>query len=590
MRQSIDYSYDHDYSKRKGSINIHRKTGLQNPMLSVARAEVVEPVPNKRLSSNRESDEIQPSHHLNSKRKKFQHHSRTDSFDYIPHGTSNLQPIQDMSSLQIGITTNVQDNVRRFSNRKQIPDIVQDQHMNASYEVQEKSQNTSSILLPPCMNEFQDKYQSFTSTSYHKSATAEREIQMNLFYDSHHIRNQKKADEKFHDSPPASLLNENPSQSAMLSKQTQLPTTRPEAQTVPPPLTFNEGHNHLNSKHLSQYLLGLSSSNRLLAHSRENTFDWPPSYLSSLSVIGKDLALRALMDQSSHVLSALDIQSALRGTAYTAYLASHLVARQDLLQELLVSQTTSRILSKSTSSLRSTHNTAWSNVLQCLQSGTDTSQGRGVTRHSPNGIASEYNFDSQEHFYRLLHQNQSIREVDGAHAAACRHHGADGRESAKTVSGEYKIPESLPIALSLPDDKNKLSPLQVLLRQQIEIFAASDDDLMTHARGRNKPITLKQVGIRCRHCASLPLKRQKRGAVYFPFTLLEIYQAAQNMASSHFTQDNCSEISSETRLKLLECSLGCKSAVGLGKYYWADLARSQGLFDTDHGIRFIRDQ
>jgi hypothetical protein len=231
-------------------------------------------------------------------------------------------------------------------------------------------------------------------------------------------------------------------------------------------------------------------------------------------------------------------------------------------------------------------------VLRSLQTGTDTSQGGGMARHLSNGIASEYNFDfdSQEHFYSILHQHQSTREVDGVHTAARRHHEANGRESAETVSGDYTIPKSLPIALSLPDDANKLSPLQVLLRQQIEIFAASDDDLMTHARGRNKPITLKQVGIRCRHCASLPLKRQKRGAVYFPFSLLGIYQAAQNMASSHFTQDNCSEISSEARLKLLECSQGCKSAVGLGKYYWANLARTQGLFDTDHGIRFIRDQ
>jgi hypothetical protein len=582
MERSIEYSHIHDYSKQNGSVNTHFKSGPPSQSLSTILSV---PVTNKRSNSSCESDVIQLHHNLSSKRKKIEQHSTTDNFDFIHHGVAILQPIQDMSLMQIESTTNMQNNMLKLSDQKHISDIIQDLQMNDNYEAQQTPLNTSSSSIFPYLEKLHGKCQPFSSTSFCRKNTVEREIQMHLSSDSHHIRNQKNSDEKHHVRLPASLLDENPIQPAMLSKQSQLPACRAEAQINLPTMTFNKLHNDFNSKYLSQYLLGLLSSNRLLAHS--NTFDWILSCLSSLSPIGKDLVMRVLMDQSSHLLSSLDIQNILQGTAYSTYLTSHQIAQQVLLQELLASQNASRFLPQRMSAFRPNHKTTRSDVLQSLQTETNTTKDRRVARHSSNGIASEYNFDSEEGFYSLLHQHTPMHGINGAHAAACRHHGADGRESAKTVSGEYKIPESLPIALSLPDDANKLSPLQVLLRQQIEIFAASDSDLMTHARGRNKPITLKQVGIRCRHSARLPLKEQKRGAVYFPFTLLGIYQAAQNMASSHFTQDNCSEISSETRLKLLECSLGCKSAVGLGKYYWANLAMSQGLFDTDHGIRFI---
>ena len=150
------------------------------------------------------------------------------------------------------------------------------------------------------------------------------------------------------------------------------------------------------------------------------------------------------------------------------------------------------------------------------------------------------------------------------------------------------VPEFLPAVLSLPDDENKLSAYQILLRSQIEAFAATADDLATHARGRNKPITLRQVGIRCRHCSHVALNRRKKGSAYFPFSLVGLYQAAQNMGSSHFHGDNCEDMSDELKDKFVE-SVSCKSTVGSGKLYWAQSARKIGLVDTEHGIRFIRD-
>jgi hypothetical protein len=65
---------------------------------------------------------------------------------------------------------------------------------------------------------------------------------------------------------------------------------------------------------------------------------------------------------------------------------------------------------------------------------------------------------------------------------------------------------SLPIWLVRSTiDEYKLSDHQIFLRERIDSNQASQDDVMTHARGRKKPIiNLGQMGIRCRHCAHLP--------------------------------------------------------------------------------------
>lgn len=84
----------------------------------------------------------------------------------------------------------------------------------------------------------------------------------------------------------------------------------------------------------------------------------------------------------------------------------------------------------------------------------------------------------------------------------------------------------LPTILARPEDGLKLSPHQVLLRHQIEAFQAAADDVMTHTRGRNKPITIGQVGIRCRYCSHLSVSRRQKGSTYFPATLLGEFRNA----------------------------------------------------------------
>ena len=78
------------------------------------------------------------------------------------------------------------------------------------------------------------------------------------------------------------------------------------------------------------------------------------------------------------------------------------------------------------------------------------------------------------------------------------------------------VPGRPPVCLYMTCDEQNLSGYQCLARKQIEVFQARPEDVHANAQGRNRPIRLGQVGIRCRHCKIAPPKQRKAGAVYFP--------------------------------------------------------------------------
>jgi hypothetical protein len=141
-----------------------------------------------------------------------------------------------------------------------------------------------------------------------------------------------------------------------------------------------------------------------------------------------------------------------------------------------------------------------------------------------------------------------------------------------------------PIMLHNTEDDTSLSEYQCLVRKQIEVFEAVVEDVDTGAQGRNRPIVLGQVGIRCRHCASLAPKKRRRGAVYYPARLDRVYQAAQNMAKAHLASQ-CQNVSDDIRQELVKLSEH-RSSVGGGKKYWADAISAVGVYEDDDGLRF----
>lgn len=162
-------------------------------------------------------------------------------------------------------------------------------------------------------------------------------------------------------------------------------------------------------------------------------------------------------------------------------------------------------------------------------------------------------------------------------------------DSSAAASLECGIPSKLPFCMAQPADKFKLSEHQLFLRFQIEAFAATEDDVNTHIRGRNKRIALGQVGIRCRHCAHLSASRRQKGAAYFPANTMGLYQAAQNMCTAHIQCGLCPEMPEYIKEHFKGLIATKSFTSGAGRPYWAKSAKQMGLVNTEDGIRFIGD-
>jgi hypothetical protein len=141
-----------------------------------------------------------------------------------------------------------------------------------------------------------------------------------------------------------------------------------------------------------------------------------------------------------------------------------------------------------------------------------------------------------------------------------------------------------PTVIYMSCDDDSLSEYQCLVRKQVELFEARREDVDSNAQGRNRPIVMGQVGIRCRHCTMLPPKHRARGAIYYPAKLYGLYQAAQNMASSHLCE-HCQHVPPDVRAELLKLR-DRKSSAGGGKKYWADGVRILGVFEDEDGLRY----
>lgn len=145
-----------------------------------------------------------------------------------------------------------------------------------------------------------------------------------------------------------------------------------------------------------------------------------------------------------------------------------------------------------------------------------------------------------------------------------------------------QLPPSSGVRMSLPIDKEHLSEYQLMVRRQLEIFEAKQEEVDSNTQGRKRQVFLGQAGIRCRHCSNLPLRQRGRGAVYYPAKLTGMYQAAQNMASSHLSE-SCSRIPEGVKQRLRDLRERRDTASG-GKHYWADAGRALGLYETEGGL------
>lgn len=150
--------------------------------------------------------------------------------------------------------------------------------------------------------------------------------------------------------------------------------------------------------------------------------------------------------------------------------------------------------------------------------------------------------------------------------------------------GEQELggPVDETLTLYLSCDDHMLSKYQCLIRKQIELFAAGNEDTCTIGQGRNRRVQDGQVGIRCKHCRNIPKMARTKGAVYFPFKTDNVYQACQNMAAVHFF-DKCPNIPKETKVELQRLAAEPKSTTGGGKRYWSEAIRAAGIVEDTEG-------
>ena len=86
-----------------------------------------------------------------------------------------------------------------------------------------------------------------------------------------------------------------------------------------------------------------------------------------------------------------------------------------------------------------------------------------------------------------------------------------------------------------PSDDDWLSPQLCLVRSQMEAFAAQTQDVKERrsAGGSIVPPEVGQVGLRCRHCAHVPLKLRTKGSVLYPKSVRAIHMAMRNFQRHH---------------------------------------------------------
>lgn len=143
------------------------------------------------------------------------------------------------------------------------------------------------------------------------------------------------------------------------------------------------------------------------------------------------------------------------------------------------------------------------------------------------------------------------------------------------------------LTLALSTDEDQLSEYQILIRQNLELFEARQEDVETSTQGRKRPVFLGQIGLRCKHCAHISRRQRGRGSVYFPARLNGIYQAAQNMTVSHLLE-SCDQIPESVKMALHRVRAKRNTASG-GKQYWIDSCYALGLQESEEGLRLYSD-
>ena len=174
------------------------------------------------------------------------------------------------------------------------------------------------------------------------------------------------------------------------------------------------------------------------------------------------------------------------------------------------------------------------------------------------------------------------REYSGRHLqSASIESGPDGLATGITTANGVLL-------LALPDDKISLSETLCIVRENIEVFVATEADVKAPAPGRKRPVVIGQVGLRCIHCRAAAHQSDKvKRAVCFPSSIKRIYRTVIDMKLDHFKA--CRFVPVEFKRKLEQLKATNARSTGTTMQYFVQASKRMGMVDGGHGIRLCKE-
>jgi hypothetical protein len=186
------------------------------------------------------------------------------------------------------------------------------------------------------------------------------------------------------------------------------------------------------------------------------------------------------------------------------------------------------------------------------------------------------------------------KETTGSPASVGKTNGYEGiatkrstKEAAKALADSGTNPGQLPPLtkhlLAIPEDKEWLSDMDCFIRNQLEVFCATETDVSVAQSDRKFPVHVRQVGIRCIHCSLANGDTGVQGqAVAYPLAVNGIYESVRELKRLHL--DSCENVPTSIKQKLQEFNGSASLSSVLRKYYILG-AKALGLRNTRDGIQ-----
>jgi hypothetical protein len=138
--------------------------------------------------------------------------------------------------------------------------------------------------------------------------------------------------------------------------------------------------------------------------------------------------------------------------------------------------------------------------------------------------------------------------------------------------------------LALQEDRISLSETLCIVRENIEVFTATVEDVEAPAPGRKHAVTVGQVGLRCIHCrhTTRSSERVKR-AVCYPSSIKRIYRTVIDMKLDHFL--HCKFVPQSLKDTLTALKANNTRSTGTTMQYFIRAATQLGMIDASAGVR-----